>query len=295
MRIVYNEIKGQDEFNRTCPYCKKSVALSRGNNDAVFFDNKVYHVDCYMKSKSVQRKCKCCKKIMQFSSESDVENSCVYYYMGSYYHKDCFDNLCEDGIHRNSVKWRNASKNKQLYRDDAKNNLLNLLKQRELNDEKMKHGKNDLNDYVANVFAEHDVNEFLKTNYDIPTSGSFFHRYLQPLYQGTSSKYEDIKIPAVHLLEMWNTMMPVFIKKRQKRLEQGKSFTNMQRAAYDLAILVSKYDSFLSWKNKQKVLEIDQEEMKKSIDNNINYYTIKSQHSKHTTEIDGVLKDIFDD
>lgn len=295
MRIVYNEIKGQDEFNRTCPYCKKSVALSRGNNDAVFFDNKVYHVDCYMKSKSVQRKCKCCKKMMQFSSESDVENSCVYYYMGSYYHKDCFDNLCEDGIHRNSVKWRNASKNKQLYRDDAKNNLLNLLKQRELNDEKIKHGKNDLNDYVANVFAEHDVNEFLKANYDIPTSGSFFHRYLQPLYQGTSSKYEDIKISAVHLLEMWNTMMPVFVKKHQKRLEQGKSFTNIQRAAYDLAILVSKYDSFLSWKNKQKVLEIDQEEMKKSIDNNINYHTIKSQHSEHTTEIDGVLKDIFDD
>ena len=295
MRIVYNEIKGQDEFNRTCPYCKKSVSLSRGNNDAVFFDNKVYHVDCYMKSKSVQRKCKCCKKMMQFSSESDVENSCVYYYMGSYYHKDCFDNLCEDGMHRNSVKWRNASKNKQLYRDDAKNNLLNLLKQRELNDEKMNHGKNDLNDYVANVFAEHDVNEFLKANYDIPTSGSFFHRYLQPLYQGTSSKYEDIKISAVHLLEMWNTMMPVFVKKHQKRLEQGKSFTNIQRAAYDLAILVSKYDSFLSWKNKQKVLEIDQEEMKKSIDNNINYHTIKSQHSEHTTEIDGVLKDIFDD
>ena len=81
----------------------------------------------------------------------------------------------------------------------------------------------------------------------------------------------------------------------RKRLEQGKSFTNIQRAAYDLAILVSKYDSFLSWKNKQKVLEIDQEKMKKSIDNNINYHTIKSQHSEHTTEIDGVLKDIFDD
>lgn len=293
MRIVCNEIKGQEWFNRTCPYCKRSVTLCRGDNEAVFFDNKVYHTDCYMKSKSVQRKCKCCKKIMHFASEADVKNSGVYFYMGSYYHKGCFDSLCEDGIHRNSVKWRNASKNKQSYRDDAKTNLSNLLKQRELNDEQMKHGKNDLDDYVARVFAEHDVDELLKANYDIPTSGNFFHRYLQPLYQGTSSKYEDVKIPAVHLLEMWNTMMPVFIKKHQKRLEQGKSFTNIQRAAYDLTILVSKYDSFLSWKNQQKVLEIDQEEMKKSIDNNINYHAIKSQHSGHTNEIDEVLKDIF--
>ena len=113
MRIVCNEIKGQEQFNRTCPYCKRSVTLYRGDNDAVFFDNKVYHTDCYMKSKSVQRKCKCCKKIMHFASEADVKNSGVYFYMGSYYHKGCFDSLCEDGIHRNSVKWRNASKNKQ--------------------------------------------------------------------------------------------------------------------------------------------------------------------------------------
>ena len=75
MRIVCNEIKGQEEFNRTCPYCKRSVTLYRGDNEAVFFDNKVYHTDCYMKSKSVQKKCKCCKKIMHFASEADVENS----------------------------------------------------------------------------------------------------------------------------------------------------------------------------------------------------------------------------
>ena len=96
MRITYNEEKGQEQFNRTCPYCKKDVTLYRSGNDAVFFDGKVYHTDCYLKSKSVERKCKNCKKVMHFSSNEDVLKKKVYYYMGSFYCQDCFENLCND-------------------------------------------------------------------------------------------------------------------------------------------------------------------------------------------------------
>lgn len=294
MRIIYNEDKGQDQFNRTCPYCKKSVELFRsGNDNAVLFDHKVYHTKCFLKSKSVEKKCKNCKKTMRFSSD-DVLDAKVYYYMGSYYCKDCFENLCNNGIQKKSKKWKAAYDNRDLYLTDAHNQLLDLLKKRKSDKHSIVIGVFDLNEYVENVFAEHDINEFLKENYNVSTQSGFYHRYLQPLYQGTSNKYEGIKIPASHLLEMWKTKLPSFRRQYQKRIQQGKSFTNVQLAAYDLAILVSKYESFLSWKQKQKALEQDQ--YKEDQNQKINYQVLNLANKKknNDTEINNILGDIFD-
>ena len=296
MRIIYNEDKGQDQFNRTCPYCKKSVELFRsGNDNAVLFDNKVYHTRCFLKSKSVEKKCKNCKKTMRFSSD-DVLDAKVYYYMGSYYCKECFENLCNNGIQKKSKKWKAAYDNKDLYLEDAHNQLFDLLKKRKSDKHSVVIGGFDLNEYVENVFAEHDINEFLKENYNVSTQSGFYHRYLQPLYQGTSNKYEGIKIPASHLLEMWKTKLPSFRRQYQKRIQQGKSFTNVQLAAYDLAILISKYESFLSWKQKQKALEQDQYKEDQNQNQKINYQVLNLANKKknNDAEINDILGDIFD-
>lgn len=296
MRIIYNEDKGQDQFNRTCPYCKKSVELFRsGNDNAVLFDNKVYHTKCFLKSKSVEKKCKNCKKTMRFSSV-DVLDAKVYYYMGSYYCQDCFENLCSNGIQKKSKKWKAAYDNKDLYLEDAHNQLFDLLKKRKSDKHSIVVGGFDLNEYVENVFAEHDINEFLKENYNVSTQSGFYHRYLQPLYQGTSNKYEGVKIPAIHLLEMWKTKLPSFRKQYQNRIQKGKSFTNVQLAAYDLAILISKYDSFLSWKQKQKALEQDQYKENETQSQKINYQVLNLANKKknNDTEINDILGDIFD-
>lgn len=296
MRIIYNEDKGQDQFNRTCPYCKKSVELFRsGNDNAVLFDNKVYHTKCFLKSKSVEKKCKNCKKTMRFSSV-DVLDAKVYYYMGSYYCQDCFENLCSNGIQKKSKKWKAAYDNRHLYLTDAHNQLLDLLKKRKSDKHSIVIGGFDLNEYVENVFAEHDINEFLKENYNVSTQSGFYHRYLQPLYQGTSNKYEGVKIPAIHLLEMWKTKLPSFRKQYQNRIQKGKSFTNVQLAAYDLAILISKYDSFLSWKQKQKALEQDQYKENETQSQKINYQVLNLANKKknNDTEINDILGDIFD-
>lgn len=296
MRIIYNEDKGQDQFNRTCPYCKKSVELFRsGNDNAILFDKKVYHTKCFLKSKSVEKKCKNCKKTMHFSSD-DVLDSKVYYYMGSYYCKECFENLCNNGIQKKSKKWKAAYDNKDLYLEDAHNQLFGLLKKRKSDKHSIVIGGFDLNEYVENVFAEHDINEFLKENYNVSTQSGFYHRYLQPLYQGTSNKYEGIKIPASHLLEMWKTKLPSFRRQYQKRIQQGKSFTNVQLAAYDLAILISKYESFLSWKQKQKALEQDQYKEDQNQNQKINYQVLNLANKKknNDTEINNILGDIFD-
>lgn len=295
MRIIYNEDKGQDQFNRTCPYCKKSVELFRsGNDNAVLFDNKVYHTKCFLKSKSVEKKCKNCKKTMRFSLD-DVLDTKVYYYMGSYYCQDCFENLCSNGIQKKSKKWKAAYDNRHLYLTDAHNQLLDLLKKRKSDKHSIVIGGFDLNEYVENVFAEHDINEFLKENYNVSTQSGFYYRHLQPLYQGTSNKYEGVKIPASHLLEMWKTKLPSFRRQYQKRIQQGRSFTNVQLAAYDLAILVSKYESFLSWKQKQKALEQDQYK-KEDQNQKINYQVLNLANKKknNDTEINNILGDIFD-
>ena len=151
--------------------------------------------------------------------------------------------------------------------------------------------------YVSEVFDEYDVNEFLRENYKIQDINAFYTRYLKPLYHGTYKKYEDLIILPSHLLEMWKTKIGTLNKMYQRNIKNGKSFTVTQHLAYDLAVLIGKYDSFLEWKNKQKVLEHDVTQMASdqsyiTTSVNIPPAHYKKANSNHD-ELEEIITDIF--
>lgn len=294
MRII-NKGKGQEYFNRTCPYCKESVTLHRSNNNAVMFDKQIYHLDCFLKSKSIQKKCKSCKHITYFKTHEDVEREKMVFYQGSYYCNECFTKLCKDGINRRSKKWTNANANFDKYLQTANDQLSELLAKKIKSYGSIDQLKEDAEKYAEFIFAEYDVNDFIRESYEVIDTSNIYVRHLKPLYNGTSKKYVDVQIPPQHLIEMWRTKISYLQKIYQRNIANGKEFTPTQRVLYDLAVLVGKYESFLEWKNKQIVLESDAGDSEKcEHKDKIDYTNIKPKKSSECVEdIDDILNDIF--
>ena len=294
MRIQYTN-HGQEYFNRTCPYCKESVTLCRSSKNAVMFDKHIYHLDCFLKSKRIQKKCKKCQQVTYFEKLEDIENEKMVFYQGSYYCYDCFTELCKDGMKRHSKKWKNANDNFEKYIQTAKNQLCELLQKKIKSYGSIEQLKEDAEKYVEYVLTEHEVDDFIQENYGVINVSDIYMRHLRPLYNGTSQKYPDIQIPPQHLLEMWRTKISYLRKVYKKNIANGNEFTPTRHVLYDLAILVSKYESFLEWKNKQVALEahVDDSDKDENI-NKIDYSSIKpTKLSESIEDIDDILNDIF--
>lgn len=295
MKVFYDK-DGKEYFNRICPYCKEKVPLYRIPKDAVMFDNDVYHKKCYVEMKQVQKKCKHCDNTFLFHGSKN--DPVMVYYQNAFYCHDCFEKLCEDGKSKNSRKWKNAYANLDKYLANAVTQIDSLLSRKHNKYTDLQEMEESLFTYVSEAFDEYDVNEFLRENYKIQDINAFYTRYLKPLYHGTYKKYEDLIIPPSHLLEMWKTKIGTLNKMYQRNIKNGKSFTVTQHLAYDLAVLIGKYDSFLEWKNKQKVLEHDvtqiapdQSYVTTSI--NIPPAHYKKSNANHD-ELEEIITDIFD-
>lgn len=294
MRINYSN-NGQEYFNRTCPYCKESVTLHRSNNNAVMFDKQIYHLDCFLKSKSIQKKCKNCKHTTYFKTLEDIEREQMVFYQGLYYCNECFADLCKDGINRRSKKWINANANFDKYLQTANDQLSELLAKKIKSYGSIDRLKEDAEKYAEFIFAEYDVNDFIRESYGVIDTSNIYVRHLKPLYTGTSKKYVDVQIPPQYLIEMWRTKISYLQKIYQRNIANGKEFTPTQRVLYDLAVLVGKYESFLEWKNKQIVLESNTSDNGKcEYKEKIDYTNIRPTKSSECVEdIDDILNDIF--
>ncbi len=288
--IIRNDKNGQEYFNRTCPYCKENVRLYRSLNDAVMFDKNIYHTDCFLESKQIQKKCKKCKRTISFQTLDDIENTAMVFYQGSYYCNKCFLELCS----QKTKKWKNAKANFDKYVCTAKDQLKNLLIKKFDSYGDINQLKKQADHYVETVFIEHDINSFICTNYGIIDVSNFYIRYLKPLYNGTLNKYPGVSIPPKHLIEMWRTKISYLNKVYQRNINKGKKFTPTQHALYDIAILIGKYEGFLEWKNKQLTLENSVGEIKSVRSKKIDYTKIKPAKSSENIEnIDDILNDIF--
>ena len=295
MKIIIDE-NGRECFRRICPYCKEEVILFRNDNDAIMFDDKVYHKDCFLKMKSIQKKCYHCKKTFQFYEQSN--NYKMYFYMNHIYCEDCFKKLCEEGVAKHSDKWKKALANIEKYKDTANLKVSEALVKKKNTPSTIHSYEIKLDEYVNNVFAEYDLNCFLKSNYKIKDISQFYRLCLVPLYKGTHSKFGDIHIPQLQLLEMWKLQMDYLNKVYSTNLHKGKEFDELGRLKYDLAILVNHYDGYLEWKNKKKVLEarIAEEQQMKNDSILTQYHNHKpmNEDMDNEEEFKEILDDLFD-
>ncbi len=93
--------------------------------------------------------------------------------------------------------------------------------------------------------------DWLYRQYEISFLPKYFFINLDKVYKGT---YKNLTkpVPVEDLWDMWQRKMSYLLKVYDKNKRMGKTLDGVSRINYDMAIILSKYDSYLEWKEQQK-------------------------------------------
>jgi hypothetical protein len=132
----------------------------------------------------------------------------------------------------------------------------------------------------AKKVTQKTVTDWIFQNYEITLLPKYFYINLSKIAKG---EYKGLAkpVPWADLLDMWQRKWSYLEKVHIKNEQQGKRIEGMARINYDLAIVLSKYDSYLKWKaeseaEQKKIIEEHNES------NKIDYSNIKSKASDYT-------------
>ena len=87
--------------------------------------------------------------------------------------------------------------------------------------------------------------------------------------------------------------MGMLNKTAQRNKIQGKNMDASQRINYDLSILINKYDSYLKWLEKQRIIEVENDNEQPNL--NITNFINVNQHNNVSNNEDEDLSDLVDD
>lgn len=219
----------------------------------------------------IKRKCGCCKESLYINKNNINE---VIYYDKKTYHSRCFINMCQKRIVNKridiSAKWT------CIY------NHLDSIKK-------------DSYSHFITVLERDEIFEFIKESYDLTIIPSNIWQKLSNIYNGTF-KGMSIGIPPSDLLDMWKRKIDMLNNIEKRNESKGVHMKPEQRVTYDLSILVNKYDSYLRWKEKQKILEVEKETEKSQniVNQSIGYVNLSKENKEDNIEdISDLVDDIF--
>jgi hypothetical protein len=128
------------------------------------------------------------------------------------------------------------------------------------------------------------LTDWIFNKYNVSFLPTYFYTKLDSIYKGTF-KGLSRPVPPEDLLDMWQRKIEYLNKVATQNINSGKSMDQYGRINYDLAILLSKYDSYLEWKDKQRIIK--EEILSRATNQNrINYKKIIKQVNSSDTEID---------
>lgn len=212
----------------------------------------------------IKRKCHICKQDVILDQDN------VLYFKKKYYHFDCY------------VEYKLSNKRNKLSKDELVQQTLKLQKL-------------SINE-VKDIVDKEKLYKWLQYNYNVVSLPKYFFTKIDSIYDGT---YKGLSrgIPAEDLLDMWQRKKKELDIIADKKKRKGEQIDGVGRIQYDLAVLLSKYDSYLSWKEKQKVYQQDQiriaEETKnKKIDYDKINKTIETQ-TDNETNINNLVDELF--
>lgn len=218
----------------------------------------------------VKRKCACCKDSVCISNNNISE---VIYYDKKTYHSKCFLSICEKGIKSNRqdvlAKWTKAF-----------NNMAEI--------------KNQSYSHFIQAITKEEIFEFIKETYSVSIVPSPVWHKLASIYDGTFKGMSE-GIPPEHLLDMWRRKIKMLNDIAHNNQLKGKKMTGQQRINYDLSVLINKYDSYLGWLERQKILA----SQNNVVDNDISMTKYIGQNAKQhlkqpsKNDISDLVNDIF--
>lgn len=137
------------------------------------------------------------------------------------------------------------------------------------------------------------VYEYIREQYDIQIIPTFICQKLDNIFNGTF-RGMSVAIPPSHLLDMWKRKIHMLNELAEKNKTRGRTMSTEQRISYDLSVLVNKYDSYLRWLERQKIIEA---EMKNNKSQNLVGKTIgynnQSLQTDECNDISTLVDDIF--
>lgn len=217
----------------------------------------------------IRRKCGCCEEYF-YISHNDIDDA--IYYDKKTYHSSCFINMC--------------NKRSQMKREDVSQKwtwVLNHLDQ--IKKESYKH--------LSLAITKENVFEFIKDSYDVTIVPTTVWQKLSDIYNGTF-KSMSVGIPPEHLLDMWKRKIDMLNGIADRNKTKGFVMSSDKRINYDLSILVNKYDSYLRWLEKQRIIEAEKEiEKSENIVGKSIGYTSNKPEKNDPDDISALVDDIF--
>lgn len=105
------------------------------------------------------------------------------------------------------------------------------------------------------------LSDFIYKEYSVSFLPKHFFINLDKVYKGT---YKNLTkpVPVEDLLDMWQQKIDYLNKVAEQNRHKGKKIEGMARINYDLAILLSKYDSYCEWKARK---DAEKQDLKQSM------------------------------
>lgn len=275
----------------SCFCCKSPLNIYRNklDNNVIFFDNHLYHKDCFisMNQNKIKKKCFFCSKDIDVSEDDHK----LVYYDKHYYHKDCFIQWCH-ATKTPSTKRTMALKNIERYLCEGDEIVLELLRKKEINSNNIEKLSDNAKRYISQWFDESDLCSFLREEYNVV---KLPWTKIREVINGTDERI-NVSISARDLLDMWRRKIDFLRSSNQKLISKSdKEIDPKLLILYDLSILINKYDSYLRWKEKQKVLETEKEIEKSQniVSQSIGYMNMFKDNKADTDDISDLVDDIF--
>ena len=215
------------------------------------------------------KKCNCNNEILL--DNNSINN--IVRYGNAYYHSECFISWCNEGIgrHKNNQKYKDMLSNIDAYKEDAYKHLVNRIE----------------NDELYN---------FIMDKYDVKTLDTYVYIKLTRIFNGTLEGIREGGIPKEHFFDMWKRKSHQLDKIHQQNIVKGKNMTPTQTIMYDISVLINKYDSYLKWLEKEKIIQAEANYNNKSTQ--LLTREIRSRRENNIVEKDDISKlvnDIFDE
>ena len=219
----------------------------------------------------MERTCFECKEKFQIDKNNLHK---VIKFENSFYHYDCFVNACE----RKSKK-TNASPKWGL----ALGNLKQIQEQTKISFER--------------EFVKDDIFRFMIEHYDIKVVPPKIFQKLEDIYNG---RWKGLAccIPPEDLLDMWTRKMDYLTKVKMRNITLGKEMDSAQQINYDISVLINKYDSYLKWKEQNKIIEQEtakvHTDILKTVDLDKLSKITQSHQKEEDDDMDALLDELFD-
>ena len=215
-----------------------------------------------MISINITRKCKYCKEYLNIERDSFV------YYRKRYYHFDC------------AVNEQLTRKNNKLSMEQCVDKFIQL--------------QNENQEEINNIISKERLYKWLQNTYNTVVLPSYFYIKMDEIFSGIYKGLSK-EIPPEDLLDMWTRKKNELDRINNSNSRKGKNLIGVARINYDLAILLNKYDSYLKWKEKQRIIEQERQQVKDDFKNKIEFNKISTTNKPSVNSNGFNISDIIDE